>query len=141
MTNFKTVAKVSLFLNKLLPQRRIVYEMVILWYELNWGGLHILNILNDFDRSPLTQEVAIAIPAARLIQILEEVIWTAGKPKNTRCGNGPRFIAGIFQEWCKANDINLMYIQSSHPTQNSYRETQRLLPPCGAGCIYVPDSG
>ncbi len=33
MTNSKTVAKLSLFLNELLPQHRIVYEMVILWYE------------------------------------------------------------------------------------------------------------
>lgn len=67
-------------------------------------------------------DVAISIPAARLIRILEKVIWTMGKPKNIRCDNGPEFIAGIFQEWCKSNDINLMYIQPGHPTQNSYIE-------------------
>ena len=82
----------------------------------------VLNILDDFDRSAIAQEVAISIPAARLIRILEKVIWTMGKPKNIRCDNGPEFIAGIFQEWCKANDINLMYIQPGHPTQNSYIE-------------------
>lgn len=81
-----------------------------------------LNILDNFDRSSIAQEVAISIPAARLIRILEKVIWTMGKPKNIRCDNGPEFIAGIFQEWCKANDINLMYIQPGHPTQNSYME-------------------
>ena len=67
-------------------------------------------------------EVAISIPAARLIRTLEKVIWTMGKPKNIRCDNGPEFIAGIFQQWCKANDINLLYIQPGHPTQNSYIE-------------------
>ena len=82
----------------------------------------VLNILDDFDRSAIAQEVAISIPAARLIRILERVIWTMGKPKNIRCDNGPEFIAGIFQEWCKANDINLIYIQPGHPTQNSYIE-------------------
>ena len=82
----------------------------------------VLNILDNFDRSAIAQEVAISIPAARLIRILERVIWTMGKPKNIRCDNGPEFIAGIFQEWCKANDINLMYIQPGHPTQNSYIE-------------------
>lgn len=45
-----------------------------------------------------------------------------GKPRNIRCDNGPEFIAGIFQSWCKANDINLLYIQPGHPTQNSYVE-------------------
>ena len=82
----------------------------------------VLNILDDFDRSAIAQEVAISIPASRLVRILEKVIWTMGKPRNIRCDNGPEFIAGIFQSWCKANDINLLYIQPGHPTQNSYVE-------------------
>jgi len=82
----------------------------------------VLNIIDDFNRSSVAQEVAISIPAARLIRTLEKVIWTVGKPQNIRCDNGPEFIAGIFQEWCKANDINLLYTQPGCPTQNSFIE-------------------
>ncbi|MBP5395980.1 MAG: IS3 family transposase [Bacteroidales bacterium] len=82
----------------------------------------VLNIIDDFNRSAIAQEVAISIPASRLIRTLENVIWISGKPRNIRCDNGPEFISGQFQEWCKANDINLMYTQPGHPTQNSYIE-------------------
>lgn len=82
----------------------------------------VLNIIDDFDRTAVAQEIAISIPAARLIRTLEKVIWTEGKPISIRCDNGPEFISGIFQEWCKANDINLLYTQPGHPTQNSYIE-------------------
>ncbi|MCR4813143.1 MAG: IS3 family transposase [Bacteroidales bacterium] len=82
----------------------------------------VLNIIDDFDRSAVAQEIAISIPAARLIRTLEKVVWTTGKPSSIRCDNGPEFISGIFQEWCKANDINLLYTQPGHPTQNSYIE-------------------
>ena len=44
------------------------------------------------------------------------VIWLNGKPKNIRCDNGPEFIYKVFQEWCKGNDINIIYIQPGHPT-------------------------
>ncbi len=90
----------------------------------------VLNILDDFDRCAGGRHLH---PESRLIRILEKVIWTAGKPKNIRCDNGPEFIAGTFQEWCKANDISLMYIQPGHPTQNSYIERfNGSSPPCGA---------
>ena len=58
----------------------------------------------------------------RVIRLLEKVIWFNGKPKNIRCDNGPEFISKVFQEWCKGNDINIIYIQPGHPTQNSIIE-------------------
>lgn len=82
----------------------------------------VLNIIDDFDRTAVAQEIAMSMPAARLIRTLEKVIWTEGKPSSIRCDNGPEFISGIFQEWCKANDIGLLYTQPGHPTQNSYIE-------------------
>ena len=68
------------------------------------------------------QEVSMSMPAERVIKLLEKVIWLNGKPKNIRCDNGPEFISKVFQEWCKGNDINIIYIQPGHPTQNSIIE-------------------
>lgn len=36
--------------------------------------------------------------------------------------NGPEFISHTFQDWCKANVINILYTQPGCPTQNSYIE-------------------
>lgn len=63
-----------------------------------------------------------SMPEERVIRLLEKVTWLNGKPKNIRCDNGPEFISKMFQEWCKGNDINIIYIQSGHPTQNSIIE-------------------
>ena len=62
------------------------------------------------------------MPAERVIKLLEKVIWLNGKPKNIRCDNGPEFISKVFQEWCKGNEINVIYIQPGHPSQNSIIE-------------------
>lgn len=63
-----------------------------------------------------------SMPAERVIRILERVIWSNGKPDAIRCDNGPELISHKFQEWCKANQIEIKYTQSGCPTQNSYIE-------------------
>ena len=82
----------------------------------------VLNIIDDNDRVVLAQEVSMSFPSKRLIRTLEKVIWLHGKPKNNRCDNGPEFISKEFQEWCKGNDIIILYTQPGKPTQNGYIE-------------------
>ena len=72
----------------------------------------VLNIIDDCDRVAVEQEVSMSMPAERVIKLLEKVIWLNGKPKNMRCDNGPEFISKVFQQWCKGNDINIIYISS-----------------------------
>ena len=82
----------------------------------------VLNIIDDCDRVAVGQEISMSMPAERVIKLLEKVIWLNGKPKNIRCDNGPEFISKVFQEWCKGNEINVIYIQPGHPIQNSIIE-------------------
>jgi putative transposase len=82
----------------------------------------VLNILDDFNREAVAQEISMSMPAERVIRILEKVIWSNGKPEAIRCDNGPEFISHKLQAWCKANEIELKYPQPGCPTQNSYVE-------------------
>lgn len=82
----------------------------------------VLNVIDDFNREVMGQKVATSIPGERLIRMLEEIIWEHGKPNNIRSDNGPEFTSKVFQEWCKANGINQIFIQPGAPTQNSYIE-------------------
>ena len=79
----------------------------------------VLNILDDFDRSAIAQEISISMPAQRVIRILEKVICLKGKPESIRCDNGPEYVSTKFQDWCKANSIAIKYTQPGCPTQNS----------------------
>lgn len=74
----------------------------------------VLNILDDFDRFALAQEIS--MQAERVIRILVKVIWLKGKPEAIRCDNGPECISNKLQEWCKANDIVIKYTQPGCPT-------------------------
>ena len=82
----------------------------------------ILNIIDDYNRAAIGQKAAATMPAQRVIRILEDVIRERGKPVSIRCDNGPEFISHVFQDWCKANEINILYTQPGCPTQNSYIE-------------------
>ena len=59
----------------------------------------VLNILDDFDRSAVAQEISMSMPSERVIRIMEKIIWIKGKPENIRCDNGPALISNTFQNW------------------------------------------
>ena len=82
----------------------------------------VLNIIDDFNREAITQEIAISMPAERVIRTLEKTIWVHGKPDRIRVDNGPEFISSKLQDWCKGNEIAIKYTQPGKPTQNSYIE-------------------
>lgn len=70
----------------------------------------VLNIIDDCDRVAVEQEIYMSMPAERVIKLLEKVIWLYGKSKNIRCDNVLEFISKAFLEWCKGNDITIIYI-------------------------------
>lgn len=82
----------------------------------------VLNILDDFGRKAIAQEVSMSTPAGRVIQLLEKTTWIHGKPQSIRCDNGPEFISLKFRQWCQVNNIEIKYTQPGQPTQNSYIE-------------------
>lgn len=52
----------------------------------------LLNVLDDFNREGLGMEMYISLSAERVIRILDRIIEWRGKPKQTRCDNGPEYI-------------------------------------------------
>ena len=82
----------------------------------------VLNVLDDFGRRAVAQEVSMSMPAERVVKLLEKTIWIHGKPVSIRCDNGPEFISLRFRQWCEVNAIEIKYTQPGHPTQNSYVE-------------------
>lgn len=88
----------------------------------NGRRFRVLNIIDDFNREAIAMEVGLSMPSERVINVLENVIWSSGKPQSIRVDNGPEFISDIFRNWCNGNDIKIKYIQPGKPTQNSFIE-------------------
>jgi putative transposase len=88
----------------------------------NGRRFRVLNIIDDFNREAIAMEVGLSMPSERVINVLENVIWSSGKPQSIRVDNGPEFISDIFRNWCNGNDVKIKYIQPGKPTQNSFIE-------------------
>ena len=82
----------------------------------------VLNIMDDYNREALAIEPDFSLPAERVIQTLEEVIFWRGKPMEIRVDNGPEFISNALLQWAEENKIRIKHIQPGKPTQNAYIE-------------------
>lgn len=81
-----------------------------------------LNVIDEGNREALAIDVAISIPAVRVIRVLQELVELYGRPKALRMDNGPELISGAFTEWCETRGIEARYIQPGKPDQNAYIE-------------------
>ena len=89
-----------------------------------WDGrrFRLLNIIDDFNREVLAIEADLSLPTLRLIRVLEYLEVIRGLPKMIRVDNGPEFISGKLDSWCKEHKIGLVFIQPGKPMQNGYIE-------------------
>lgn len=85
-------------------------------------SFRLFNVLDDFNREGLGIEVALSLPAARVIRSLEQIIEWRGKPTAIRCDNGPEYISGTLLAWAETRQIRIEHIQPGKPKQNGYVE-------------------
>ena len=79
-------------------------------------------MIDEADRGALGIDVALSIPASRVLRFLEQLIEIHGKPWAIRCDNGPELTSQAFTEWCRANAIEIRFIQPGKPDQNAFIE-------------------
>ncbi len=84
--------------------------------------VRLLNVIDDFNREGLEMTIDFSLPAARVIQSLEQIIEWRGKPDSIRCDNGPEYISGALKIWAKTHKIAINYTQPGNPQQNAYVE-------------------
>jgi len=117
-----------------LPQRQrqpltVVARMNVVWAldfmrDTLYGGrvFRTLNVIDEANRGALGIDIAVSIPAVRVIAFVEQLIELYGRPGAIRCDNGPELTSEAFGAWCKTKDIELRYIQPGKPDQNAYIE-------------------
>lgn len=81
-----------------------------------------LNILDDFNREALWVDVDTALPAERVVRVLDMLAQWRGYPQRLRIDNGPEFIARTLIEWAEIHAVQLGHIQPGKPAQNAYIE-------------------
>ena len=84
--------------------------------------LRTLNVLDEANRGALGIDVAMSIPAGRVIPFLEQLIELHGHPEAIRCDNGPELTSYAFTRVVQRQHIDLRFIQPGKPDQNAFIE-------------------
>jgi putative transposase len=87
------------------------------------GQLKFLTIIDEFTRENLALPVASRMGSQKVIQTLDYLFLTRGKPKFIRSDNGPEFVAYAVQDWLRDNGCEVMYIKPGSPWENAYIES------------------
>jgi len=89
-----------------------------------YGGraFRTFNVIDEADRSGLGIDAATSIPARRVIRFMQQLIEIHGKPLAIRCDNGTELTSYAFTEWCRAEGIEIRFIQPGKPDQNAFIE-------------------
>lgn len=105
------------------PRMNAVWAIDFMYDTLYSGRVfRTLNVLDEANRGALGIDVAVSIPARRVIAFLTQMIELHGCPDAIRCDNGTELTSQAFTDWCKEQGIELRFIQPGKPDQNAYIE-------------------
>jgi putative transposase len=85
--------------------------------------LRTLNIVDAYTRECLAIEVDTSLPAARVVRVLDKLVWEHGLPESFRVDNGPEFISTTLDRWAFQHGVALQFIQPGKPSQNAHVES------------------
>lgn len=130
-------AKMSLHRNPKKPRIKRVFEKLLPPKNINEGwamdflsewvigekqqSVRVINIVDECSRKDLWIEAAHSINAAKLTEVLDQIVQIRGLPRYIRCDNGPEFISTHLKEWA-ADKVQIKFIQPGKPTQNGIIE-------------------
>jgi putative transposase len=83
----------------------------------------LLAVVDDFTRACLAIEVDTSLGGRHVVQVLQRLLETRGKPTVLLMDNGPEFIGRALDAWAYAHGIRLHFIDPGKPNQNAYIES------------------
>jgi putative transposase len=86
------------------------------------GPIRILNVVDEYTRVALGSRVARSIGARDVINELERLFKTHGKPDVLRSDNGREFIADSLGAWLAGQGVQTAFIAKGSPQQNAFVE-------------------
>jgi putative transposase len=81
------------------------------------------NVVDAFSRKGLASEVDTSLPGARVVQVLDRLAETRGRPEELVLDNGPEFIGRALEQWAYGRGVRLRFITPGKPIQNAHIES------------------
>lgn len=80
----------------------------------------ILTIVDCFTREALATAARTKFRAYQVIDELDRLARTRGKPRSIRVDNGPEFAGRLLDQWAYLNKVELDFSRPGKPTDNAY---------------------
>ena len=89
----------------------------------NGRAFRILTIVDCHSRESLATVPRPSFRAQQVVEILNGLMQTRGKPHAIRCDNGPEFAGRVLDQWAYGNGVALDFSRPGKPTDNAYIES------------------
>ena len=86
-------------------------------------AFRLLTIVDDFTRESLAIEAGFALPAERVIDVLEQLRTTRGLPATVVSDNGPEFTSQAIDAWAHQQGVRWQFIRPGKPVENAFIES------------------
>jgi putative transposase len=104
------------------PDERWAMDFIFDWCA-NHRQLKIFTLVDHFTRESLALESGHALPARRVVEVLDRLRRAGRRPQEIRTDNGPEFVSQVLLRWCRRHGVKLTHIQPGKPTQNGHVES------------------
>jgi putative transposase len=81
------------------------------------------NVVDAFSRRGLASEVDTSLPGSRVVQVLDRLAQTRGRPEELVLDNGPEFVGRALDQWASDRGVRLHFIAPGKPVQNAHIES------------------
>jgi putative transposase len=85
--------------------------------------IRVLSIIDNFSRVSPALDVKMSYRGADVVETLERVAVTHGRPKRIRLDNGPEFISKDLDLWAWSHGVVLDFSRPDKPTDNAFAES------------------
>ena len=87
------------------------------------GRLRLLTVVDEYTRECLTIEVGRRLTGGDVVEVLEELFATRGRPGYLRSDNRPEFASKAVRKWLKSQQVGTLFIEPGAPWENGYVES------------------
>jgi putative transposase len=92
------------------------WSMDFMAYALHNGHkVRALNIIDDFKRESIWQDVKFSYPSAVVIRALELITLERGLPQRIRVDNCPEYVSKGLKAYCERRGVKLGFIEPGKP--------------------------
>ena len=84
--------------------------------------IRILAIVDCYTREALSVTPRADFRAAEVVEVLDQLARSRGKPKSLRVDNGPEFAGRLLDHWAYLNGVEIDFSRPGKPTDDAFVE-------------------